>query len=101
MVAWATKPEMILTYVLFVLAALISVYSTYIRRVLTIVFTVPPSKIRRALRKSSVVMYQSELEALKRQHNNAYELILYLLVETGQMALYAIAFVFCGFTYWR
>lgn len=91
---WATKPEMILTYFLFVLAAFISVYSTDIRRVLTIVFTVPPDKMRRSLKKSRLVMYQLELETLKRRHNNAYELILYLIIETGQMALWAIAFVF-------
>lgn len=65
---WATKPEMILTYILFVLAGLISVYSSDIRRFIRIIATVPPNKIRAALRAARLVGYQTELANLKRRH---------------------------------
>jgi hypothetical protein len=90
--AWATKPEMIVTYFLFVLAALISIYSVAIRQFLKILFTVPPSKIGRAWRKASLRGYETELLKLKRLHGNAYELLLYAIIEIGRMAISA-AFV--------
>lgn len=84
---WATKPEMILTYVLFLLAGLISIYSEVIRGFIKIVFTVPPSKMRRAWKASSLRIYRTELLMLQRLHGNAYELLLYVVMEVGRMAI--------------
>jgi len=84
---WATKPEMILTYALFVLAGLISVYSSDIRRFIKIIFTVPPNKMRSAWKASNLRFYENDLLRLKRLHGNAYELLLYVLIEVGRMAI--------------
>jgi len=78
---------MIVTYFLFVLAALISIYSAALRRFIAILFTVPPSKVRRAWRKSNLRFYENELSKLKRLHGNAYELLLYAMIEIGRMAI--------------
>ena len=83
---WATKPEMILTYALFVLAALISIYSSDIRRFIKIILTVPPNKMRSAWKASNLHAYRTELLMLKRLHGNAYELLLYVVMEVGRMA---------------
>jgi hypothetical protein len=84
---WATKPEMILTYLLFILAGLISVYSSDIRRFIKIIFTVPPNKMRSAWKTSNLRFYEKDLLTLKRLHGNAYELLLYVLIEVGGMAI--------------
>jgi hypothetical protein len=63
--AWATKPEMIVTYFLFVLAALISIYSSAIRGFITILLTVPPSKVRRAYVLDAFLLKDFSLEALE------------------------------------
>src|ERR1022692_3360165 len=84
---WATKPEMILTYALFVLAALISIYSSNIRRFIKIIFTVPPNKMRSAWKASRLLSYQTELSMLKRLHGNAYELLLYVVMEVVRLAI--------------
>jgi hypothetical protein len=89
---WATKPEMILTYVLFLLAALISVYSSAIRRFLAIIFTVPPKKIRSAWKASNLAWYRAKLLELNRRHNNGYELTLFVAMEVARMGI-STAFV--------
>jgi hypothetical protein len=93
---WATKPEMLLTYVLFVLAALISVYSSDIRRFIKIILTVPPSKFRSSWKASRLLFYRTELQTLKQRRNSAYELLLYALTTVGSMACYAVALGISG-----
>ena len=87
---WATKPEMVLTYILFILAGLISVYSSDIRRFIKIIFTVQPNKIRSAWKASNLRIYENDLLTLKRLHGNAYELLLYVIIEVGRMAIVGV-----------
>jgi hypothetical protein len=54
-----------------------------LRRFMKIVFTVPPNKIRSAWKASSLRGYRTELLMLKRLQGNAYELLLYVVMEVG------------------
>jgi hypothetical protein len=81
---------MILTYILFLSAALISIYSSDLRRFLTVLFTVPPQKLRAGWKASRLLAYETTLSHLKKRHNNAYELVLYALTEIGGMAIFAV-----------
>jgi hypothetical protein len=83
--SWLTKPEMLVTYGLFLAAALISIYSTDIRAA----FSIPGRKYREA----RVALLQRELEHLRYLHENTYGLLLYL----AHSVFDALSYVAIGF----
>jgi hypothetical protein len=87
---------MILTYVLFIFAGLISIYSSDIRRFIGILFTVPPNKLRAAWKQARLTSYRTELATLNIRHNNAYQLLLFALTEVGHMAGYGLLIAVIG-----
>jgi hypothetical protein len=68
--SWLTKPEMLVTYGLFLAAALISIYSTDIRAI----FSIPGRKYREV----RMALLQQELKHLQYLHENTYGLLLYI-----------------------
>ena len=73
--SWLTTPEMIVTYVLFVGAAVISIYAADIRAA----FRIPVRRYREGHRED----LEAELRNLKYLHENTYGLLLYLALHAS------------------
>ncbi len=89
---WATSPEMILTYILFVIGIFFTLYAGEIRGFMR----VPPSKARNWWKSGLLDAYQTELDTLRRIRNNAYEVLIYLITELGQGARISALYLAIG-----
>ena len=76
---WMSKPEVILSMTLFVIGTTVSLYRTEIRSALTI----PGRKwkeFRIAFKRVRLEGHQTELTSLQYMHENAYRIVLYVLI---------------------
>jgi hypothetical protein len=72
-----------LPLLMFLLSCVVSLYPNAIRRALA----VPPNKARGWWKSRRLDYYTTELAHLKRLHNNAYELLLFVLIQVGSAGL--------------